>query len=475
MKRILTGIEGLDTILKGGFFENFTYLLRGGSGTGKTTIGIQFLLQGIKEKEKVLYITFEEPEEKIKKIAKMRGLELEKIEFLDFSPGADFFAKNEVYSLFTPAEVEKQPLTNAIIEKIEKVKPKRIFIDSITQFKYLAPDIYQYRKMVLSLIRYLSMVQATTLISSEINEEIKDDDLKFVCDGVISLFYYGKKRTISVEKFRGSSFLEGNHILKLSEKGAEVFTRIPYLERKEKISCEKLSSGIDEMDKLLGGGIEKGTITIISGPSGVGKTTLILKFFERAYEEGKNAIFYSFGEEVDFILKRCSSIKMKIEEALKKNKLTLTFIEPLKYSIEEFFQILLEDIKRYNAEIVAIDEISSFELFFEGENLKEKMHSLCKYLQKMNFSVFIANELDTLIGDFKLTEKGISHLADNIIIIKFFEAKGEIKKAIGVIKKRCSDFEKTLREFEITKDGIFVGEPLKNLKGLLIGVAEEVR
>ncbi|MEJ5241764.1 MAG: ATPase domain-containing protein [Anaerolineales bacterium] len=470
--RISTGIAGLDEILAGGLIPNRTYLIRGGPGSGKTTLGLHFLSAGAARGERALYISLEEPVEQIKKNAEMRGFNLEGVTFLDLSPTSEFFKETLTYDIFSPAEVEREPITAKIIEQVEKVKPRLVFLDPMTQFRYLSPDVFQFRRQVLSFLRYLVEREATVMFSSEASAEAPDDDLQFISDGVISLENKAGERTIGVDKFRGSSFRAGRHGLKLDDKGIVVYPRlIPIAARKESFG-KTISSGIPEIDELLGGGVERGTVTIISGPSGVGKTTLGLQFMKEAAGRGERSVVYSFEEEVEIMIRRAEAINIPARIMIEKGTLTLKKVEPLQYTPDEFAYLVRQDVEEKGTQIVMIDSVAGFRLSVRGEDVQSRLHALCKYLQNMGVAVFLITETSTIVGDFSITDLNISYLADNIIFLRYLEIQGEMQKAIGVLKKRLSNFEKTLRQYDITRYGIKVGRPLTELRGILTGAPE---
>jgi len=472
-ERLSTGIRGLDEILYSGFIPRRAYLIRGKPGVGKTLMGIHFLLAGVSRGEKSLFVSFSETKEQICKDAKALGLELDGVLFLDLSPTSEFFYKAQVYDIFLPSEVERTPITQRIVETVDSIKPKRVFIDAITQFRYLAVDPFHFRRQVLSFIRFLVEKGATVLFSSDASTEFPDDDLQFISDGIINLDYNGNRRTLLVSKFRGSNFLEGAHTLKITPNmGIEIFPRlIPEMHRKEFI-MQTISSGVSDLDELLNGGIERGTSTIITGPSGVGKTSLGLQFIKEASGRGEGSVVYSFDEFTETIIQRCKAINIPIQEMLNRGILSLVYVEPLKYSPDEFALMVRKEVEERDVKIVMIDSIAGYHLAISGEDLTQYLHSLVKYLQNMGVTIIIINETESITGEFKATEQGISFLADNIIFIRYLETNGEIRKVIGVLKKRMSDFEKTLREFEITRYGIKVGKPLRELRGILRGLPE---
>jgi circadian clock protein KaiC len=470
--RISTGITGLDEILHGGLITESAYLARGGPGTGKTTLGLHFLTAGITNGESALFITLEESEESIRRNAKSIGFDLEGVSFLDLSPSSEFFSKIQTYDIFSPADVEREPTTQKIVEIVETVKPKRVFLDPTTQFRYLSSDVFQFRRQVLSFLRYLVEQGATVLFTSEGSKETPDDDLQFMSSGVINFDFSLQYRAITVTKFRGSNFRSGRHSMRLAEKGIEVFPRLLPESYKLEFDAETISSGLTELDQMLHGGLERGTISIFSGPSGVGKTTLGLQFMIEAAGRGEQSVVYSFEEEVEIMLRRCDAINIPARLMVERGTLSLVKIEPLKYSPDEFARLVRQNVEEKGTRIVMIDSIAGYRLSLKGEDLISHLHALSKYLQNMGAVVLLIVEVESIIGDFRATESGISYLADNIVFFRYLEMYGEMHKAIGVLKKRLTNFEKTLREFEITRDGINIGKPLTGLRGILLGVPE---
>ncbi len=472
--RVATGIAGLDEILHGGFVAQRAYLVRGGPGAGKTTLGLHFLTAGAANAEKALFITLEEPEAHLRKNAANLGLDLSGVAFLDLSPTSEFFAKAQTYDLFTPAEVEREPTPRQIVDKLTALKPHRVFIDSMTQFRYLSSDLYQFRKQVLSFLRLLVDQGATVLFTSESSPGSPDDDLQFMSDGVMDLRLAAFGRTITVTKFRGSDFVGGPHTLRITGRGIEVFPRLVPGVRRE-FRPETIPSGVPELDELLNGGIERGTVTIITGPSGVGKTTLGLQFMKEAAGRGERSVVYTFEEEVEIMFARCDGIGIPARTMIQKGTLALNKIEPLQHAPDEFARRAREEVERNNTRLVMIDSTAGYQLSMRGEALGAHLHALAKYLQNLGVVVLLITEVQGVVGDFRVSELGISYLGDNVVFLRFLEINGELRKAIGVLKKRLSDFEKTLREFEITRSGIKVGKPLTGLRGVLLGTPEWVK
>lgn len=474
-KRLSTGISGLDEILSGGLLSKRSYLVRGGPGSGKTTIGLHFLMEGVKNGEKSLFISLEESVEHIRQNAEARGFDLKKIEFLDLTPASSFFHEVQSYDIFSSAEVEREPVTKEIISSLDSIKPTRVFLDPMTQFRYLSTDVYQFRRQVLSFLRYLVESGATVVYTSESSAEAPDDDLQFMSDSVVELSDFDSGRTICVKKFRGSDFRSNQHALRIEKSGVVVFPRLRLKKYETKFEMGVIPSGVPGIDELLNGGIERGTATLITGSSGVGKTTLGLQFMKESAGRGERSVVYTFEEESEIKLRRCDAINIPAREMIEKGTLSVVKIEPLRYSPDEFAYIISRDVEEKGSRVVMLDSVSGFQLSVRGEGFVERIHALTKYLQNMGVAVFLLNEVGNIVGDFQATEGGISYLADNIIFLRYLEINGQLRKAIGVLKKRMSDFEKALREFEITRYGIKVGAPLTGLRGVLKGSPEFVK
>ncbi|MCU0541298.1 MAG: AAA family ATPase [Oscillatoriaceae cyanobacterium Prado104] len=470
--RLSTGIAGLDEVLNGGCLPERTYLVRGGPGTGKTTLGMQFLNAGAIQGEAVLLITLAETVTQLQKTIARLGFDPQAITFLDLSPSSEFFAQVQTYDIFSPAEVEREPTARRIVEQVETLKPKRIFIDSMTQFRYLANDTFQFRKQVLSFLRFLVEQGATVLFTSENSQEAPDDDLQFMSDGVFNLDFTRNERTLCVSKLRGSSFQDGDHALRLTSTGMRVFPRLIPTEYNRELPIEIISSGIPELDELLHGGIERSTITIISGPSGVGKSTLALQFMKEAAGRGERSVIYTFEERKETLLRRAEGVNIAVGAMQARGTLSVVQIEPLCYAPDEFANLVRQEVEQQQVRVIAIDSVSGYRLSMRGADLTTHLHALCKYLQNMGVAVLLINEVESITGDFRVTEVGISYLADTIVFLRYLEIKGELRRVIGVLKKRLTDFEKTLREFKISRYGIKVGEPLTQLRGVLTGVPE---
>ena len=471
LQRASFGVEGLDEVLYGGLLIEQAYLIKGMPGTGKTILGLHFLCTGAAAQEPVLFITLAESEHNLRRNAELLGFNLDRVTILDLSPSSDYFAQERSYDIFSPADVERGPITQKILEQFQQLRPKRVFVDSMTQFRYLATDQVQFHKQVLSFIRYLTGHECTVLLTAEGSIKNPDNDLEFLSDGIINLTYNHEEDTrwLQITKFRGSSFKGGGHVLRIYDSGLCVYPRLRPKGFSREYVTEQISSGIPDLDELLNGGIERGTITIVSGPTGAGKTTFGLQFMKEAAGRGERSVVYTFEEMQETILHRCENVNIPVRAMLKQETLSVVEVEALSITSDEFAQQVRYEVEQRQTRIVMIDSISGYKLSIQGTDLVKRLHALCKYLQNMGVTVILINEIDTITGEFQATGIGISYLSDNLIFLRHLEVKGHLRKAIGVIKKRLSGFEPTLREFEITRYGIKVGKPLTNLRNILSG------
>lgn len=475
IQRLSTGITGLDVILGGGYESGCSHLVTGRAGTGKTILGLHFLMAGVKNNETSLLISLQDTEPQLRTRAARIGLDISNVHILDLSPPQEFFSQAAGYDIFSPAEVERGPTSRRVIESLESLKPNRIFIDPIQHFRYLSIDQFHFRKQILSFLKYLSLRQATVLASSDPVEGSCNDDLQSMVDSILSLEHSSFTRTLLVQKIRGSSFMEGFHLLKICSAGMEVIPNTfpvflkPY-------TRDTLSSGVPEIDELLNGGIERGTVTLISGPSGVGKTTLGMQFMKVAAARGERSVVLSFEEEKGMIIQRCESIGIPASAMIENGKLALYRMDPRIPMCDELQNLIVLEVEQKKASIFMVDTISTYAQFIpDSDRLLRNLEMICTYLKGCGATLVFNSETSNIIDNITISDLGVSGFADNIIFLRYLEIYGEIRKAIGVLKKRLSNFEKRLREFEITQFGIKVGRPLTGFRGILKGIPEEIK
>ena len=472
INRVSSGVAGLDDILYGGFIDERSYTIRGDSGTGKTILGYHFLRAGAEAGESTLYFAFEETAADIEANAEALGFDLSAVEIIDMSPSADQFRDEGQYTVFGPGEVEGGSITGRIADAVDEYEPDRVFIDPLTLLRHLSPDEYQFKRTAASMMSYLKSSGATTLLTTQSTAEKSDEDLQYLADGSITLRRTEHGREIEVEKFRGSDFRSGRHGLRIDTgRGLTVFPSLVPENHERPSDHERLSSDIEALDNLLGGGIERGSITLVSGPTGVGKSTTATAIARAAARDGDRAAVYLFEESEHSFTHRSDAIGLGISDLRADGRFTVHEIEPLTISADEFAHQVRTDVEENDTRFVLIDGTSGYRLALQDpENeLRAELHSLCRYLRNMGVTVLLTDEISTVTGTFQASDSHVSYLADNVLFIRYIEVDGEIQKAMGVLKKRFGDFESTLRQFHIDEDGIRVGDVLSDLRGVLTG------
>ena len=472
IERVSTGVGGLDEVLDGGLIRGRNVLVRGPPGSGKTIFGLYFLSAGIDAGETALYVNMGEPQAYVEETSDAFELNTEQISFHNLSPTEEQFSERNSYSVFESAEVEQPGFIAELRERIDETEPDRVLLDPITEFRYLTGDERQFRSGILGLLDYLKDVDATVMLTSQAGGSITDDDLQFLVDAVVSLEVPPESRAVHVSKFRGSSFRRGNHFYDITDEGLTVWPTLVPGEQERVVEPGTLSSGVAELDALLHGGLDHGTITILSGPTGVGKTTTGLQFLTQAALEGKRAVLFQFEEAERTIRKRADAIGLPLQAALDDGAMSIVEIGPEEYTVGEFEHHLREAVDD-GTEVVMIDGSQGFQENLRGlDDTTGALLRIGRFLRAAGVSTVLVNEVHNITGDFHATEERTSNLADAIVFLRHVEYRGEIRKVIGTLKMRTSDFERSLRELEITADGVRVGEPLPQLRGILTGTPD---
>ncbi len=475
--RIKTGIEGLDDILEGGLPSGHLYLVEGDPGTGKTTLALQFLLAAIAAGESALYVTLSESAKELREVAASHGWSLEKVQIFELLPDEEALRPERQYTVFHPAEVELGDTTKAIVAKVEEVNPTRVVIDSLSELRMLAQDPLRYRRQILAFKQYFSGKQRTVLLLDDRTNTDRDLQLQSIAHGVIALEnlprdYGVKRRRMEVLKLRGSSFREGFHDYGIRRGGLSVYPRLVASEHRSQFTREQISSGITELDSLVGGGIDRGTSTLVMGPAGAGKSTITARYAFAAMQRGEPAAIYLFDEGIPSYLARLKNLGFDTEPFVNDGHLFLRQVDVAELSPAEFSNMVRKSVDADGAKVVIIDSLNGFMNAMPGEKyLPMQLHELTTFLNQKGVASFMVLAQHGLIGRDMQTPVDVSYLADSVLLIRFFEAKGEVRQAISMIKKRSGYHERSIRELRL-HHGIVVGDPLFNFKGVLTGIPD---
>jgi circadian clock protein KaiC len=474
--RVSTGVDGLDTVLHGGLLAGRGYMVDGPAGVGKTILAWHFLTAGVERGETALFVNLEEDVDDLRANAAALGFDPDDVAMLDLSPTASVFTEDQSYEVFSPAEVEQEPFAETIVDRVREVDPDRVVVDPLTQLHYLTSDEYQFRKQVVGFMRFLKSHDATVLFTVQRTATLPTESLQFMSDGVVAFDRTDTRREVAVPKFRGSAVRGGTHTVRIADDGLHVYPELDPGAHRAEFTAEAISSGVDAIDDILHGGLERGTVSIFSGPTGVGKTTLGTQFMNAAAARDERSVVYLFEETEQTFRARSNAVGMPVDEMVERGALQIVEIDAIEQSPQEFAALVRRDVEEGGASVVMVDGIAGYRLTLQGDSdgMTRHIHNLGRYLKYMGVTTVLVEETRDVVGAFTATDSNLSYLADNIVFLRHLELHGELRKAIGVLKKRTSDYERTLREFSITEDGIVVGEPLTQLRGVLSGVPEVV-
>ena len=469
--RVRTNIPRADKVLGGGLPPESATLVRGAPGAGKTIFGLHLLAGD--NSGAGLYINLGEPTAYLQETADQFGLDTGNLAFLDLSPSGDAFHGDSAYDLFHADEVERSPITESIRERVDRVDPDRVLVDPITELRYLAPDERQFRTQVLGLIDFLKARGVTVVLTSQAASSVPDDDLQFLVDAVIALDVDEHRRTLSVPKFRGSAARRGPHTVTIDDAGMRLWPQLDPERHHRDRSLDELASGVAGLDGLLDGGITTGALTFLSGPTGVGKTTTALQFMTQAARRGEESVLYSFEESPQTMVARAESIGIPLSQLREAGTVAIESIGPNEMTVDEFTARLQQRVEE-GATVVSIDGVAGFERAFAGDagDPIDALVAVARYLRNVGVTGLFTNEVHRITGDFYATEQRVSHLADDIVVFRHVEYRGELQKVVGVLKRRTSAVDTGLRLFEVTDEGIVVGEPLSELRGILTGTPD---
>jgi circadian clock protein KaiC len=471
---VSTGIPGLDNILGGGLTKERLYLLEGDPGAGKTTMALQFLIEGARNGETVLYITLAENDIELRAVADAHGFSMDGVHVHEVIPEESLLDPSEQYTVLHPSEVELGETNGLILAMIEKLNPSRVVLDSLSELQLLSGSALRYRRHVLALKQYFAKRACTALLLDDKTAVRGDQQVRSIAHGVISLQHtdseYGaERRIIRVLKYRGIAFRRGPHDYSIATGGIIVYPRIVAAETRELTKRVQVASGIPQFDALLGGGIEEGSSTLISGPPGSGKSTLAVQFVKAMTDAGQRAALFLFEESFNTLLNRCAGIGMDLKAPYDAGLMSVHQIDPAEMSPGEFTHAVCRAADA-GAKVVVIDSLNGYlNAMPEARYLTTHLHEVLTYLGQRGVVTFLVGVQQGIVGAMT-TGIDVSYMADNVLILRYFEARGAVDKAISVFKKRGSAHETTLRRFSITSTGIEVGPVLDRFQGILTGV-----
>ncbi|HEY0749450.1 MAG TPA: ATPase domain-containing protein [Steroidobacteraceae bacterium] len=477
--RSKTGVPGLDEVLHGGLIPSRLYLIDGNPGAGKTTLALHFLREGVRCGERCLYVTLSETAEELEAGARSHGWSLQDIGIVELIADEREFDGESQLTMFHPSEIDLTETTRRVLEAIERVKPQRLVFDSLSELRLLAQSSLRYRRQILAFKQFLVGRDCTVLMLDDRTGDSADLQLQSIAHGVISLDSrapaYGRaRREMQVLKFRGSDFVSGFHDLVVRKGGISVFPRLAAGGQPLSSRREFIESGVADLDALLGGGIERGTSTLLIGPPGSGKSSIALQYTVAAAARGDHAAIFAFEETKSATTVRSQGLGLHIHEGLGAGQIMLQQIDPAEISPGEFAYRVRDSVEHNNARVVVIDSLNGYLNAMPADRLlTAQLHELLAYLSNRGVATFIVVAQNGIMGSSMQSPVDASYLADSVVMLRFFEHAGQVKKAISVLKKRTGAHEESIRELSFDSHGIHLSAPLLQLRGVLTGVPTE--
>jgi len=476
---ISTGNAGLDIVLKGGIPANRLYLLEGAPGSGKTTLALQFLREGVARGERVLYITLSETREELRVVAASHGWALDGFDVFELDSTDGIFGDGREQSILHPWEMELGETIRLIQDEVERVKPARVVFDSLSEMRLLAQDALRYRRQVLALKQFFAGRDSTVILVDDMTgaADARDAHLHSLCHGVITLErltldFGAARRRMQVQKLRGVDFTAGFHDLVIRKGGVDIFPRLIASDHHSSFIGDPVPSGIPEMDDLLAGGPLRGTSTLITGPAGAGKTTIALQYLHAACERGEPCTIFEFDERIGTLMARAKAFGLDVASHVEEGRLVIQQNDPAEISPGEFASRVRYEVEQRGVRMIVIDSLNGYMAAMPQEQqLLLQMHEMLSYLNQQGVITFLINPQSGLVGTMA-TNLNISYVADAVLLLRFFEAQGRIRKAISVLKNRGGSHEDAIREFRIDAKGLRLGDPLEGFRGVLTGTPE---
>ena len=470
-----TGIAGLDVVLHGGLPRDRLYLVDGSPGVGKTTLALQFLLEGLRLGEQCLYVTLSETKNELDAVAESHGWSLDGIAIIELSEIEQTLTSKSRNSLFQPAEVELNNLSSLLLERIAELQPARLVLDSLSEMRLLAQNPLRYRRQILTFKQRFSHLRCTVLLLDDRSAIGPDVQVQSIVHGMLSLFVMPLKfginrRYLSVTKLRGARFIEGNHDYTIKRGGVVLYPRLVAAEYSVNFAEDTYSSGNAALDALVGGGLDAGTSNLLTGPAGSGKSTVASLFINAAAQRGQKAIHFAFDENVHTLLKRARAMGLAFDEHVKSGMLRVQQVDPAEIAPGELANKIVECVECHGIRLIVLDSLNGYVNAMPQEDyINLHLHELLSYLNQRGVVTIMTLAQQGLVGPMGVPVD-VSYLADTVILTRYFEAGGSVRKAISIIKKRSGTHETTIRELEMTASGVHIGEALADFQGVLTGV-----
>jgi circadian clock protein KaiC len=472
--RVSTGNVGLDDILGGGLDRNRMYLYEGRPGTGKTTIALEFLLDGVSRGERALYITLSETTQELQLVARRHGWTLDGLDIFELVPAETTLDPDQELTVLHPAEMELHETTRLVFDKVEQINPTRVVFDSLSELRLLAQSPLRYRRQVLALKHFFAQRQCTVILLDDLSSQANDLQLHSISHGVVlleqlALDFGAERRRLRVVKMRGMRFRGGFHDFTIQKGGLAVYPRLVAAEHHVNFGGEIAPSGNAELDRLLGGGLERGTNALLIGGAGVGKSSLALTYALAATKRGEPAAMFAFDEGRGTLEARAKTLGLPLTEAIESGLLHLQQVDPAELAPGQFTSLVRQSVEVQGARVIIIDSLNGYlNAMPEERFLILQMHELLSYLGQRGVLTLLVLAQHGLVGPMD-TPLDISYLSDTVLMLRYFEYAGTVRRALSVVKKRSGNHEHTIREYRLTGHGITVGPPLTNFSGIFAG------
>jgi circadian clock protein KaiC len=472
--KISTGIAGLDDVLGGGLDAERLYLVEGEPGTGKTTLALQFLLEGARHGERGLYVTLSESERELRLVASRHGWSLGDISIFELVPPEAALDPEKELTLFHPAELELSETSKMIFDRVADVEPARVVFDSLSEMRLLAQSSLRYRRQILALKHFFTGRRCTVLLLDDLSSSEQDLQLHSIAHGVITLQqtaidYGAERRRMRVKKMRGIKFRGGYHDFNIETGGVRIFPRLIAAEHHKAFLGELATSGVAELDALVGGGLERGTSVLLVGGAGVGKSSIAVTYAVGAAQRGERVAMFAFDEGLGTLFARAAGLGVNMQELVDKGLITVRQIDPAEMAPGEFTQLVRDAVEQRGVGVVLIDSLNGYMNAMPDERfLVLQVHELLSYLNQLGVLTIMVLAQHGLLGQMQ-TPVDLSYLSDTVVMLRYFEASGTVRRALSVVKKRSGTHENAIREFQLTSEGVKVGPPLTEFSGILTG------